>query len=62
MSKPHEIKTMFAVEGNSNVSLVIQEGEAMRDECMWFPDLAHAFTWCRQNRANFVYNPALPNN
>ena len=53
---------MFAVEGNCTVSLVIEERGEMRDERMWFPDLDHAFTWCRQNRANFVYNPPIPTN
>lgn len=72
MSKPHnklkdpvhpgQIKTMFAVEGNPNVSLVIEEYGGMRSEHMRFPNLADAFTWCRQNRANFVYNPAQPTN
>ena len=41
---PGQIKTMFAVEGNSTVSLVIEERGQMRDERMWFPDLSHAFT------------------
>lgn len=72
MSKPHDklkggshpaqIKTMFAVEGNPNVSLVIQEYGGMRAEPMRFPDLDKAFSYCRKHRCNFVYNPAPPNN
>lgn len=53
---------MFAVEGNSNVSLVVEEFNGHKEEPLWFPDLDHAFTWCRRNRCNFVYQPAPPNN
>lgn len=53
---------MFTIEGNPNAVLVIDQLGHHRREEMWFPDVDHAFAWCRQNRCNFVYQPAPANN
>lgn len=60
--QPGQIKSMFAVEGNPNVSLVTEQYGGMRAEHMRFPDVAEAFAWCRKHRCNFIYHPAAPNN
>lgn len=51
-------KTMFAVEGNPNTMLVIEDPRGMRSEAYWFPHPIQALSWCMKNGCNFCYSLA----
>jgi hypothetical protein len=59
---PGQIKTMFITEGNPDALVVTESINGFSDERYWFPYPEAALAWCRANRCNFVYHPALPNN